>query len=72
MPLSLTLRGGGPLAVEPGTRPEVYVPQGQQYLVAVDLVDPGGAVLPGALAEVRVHCRWRPCAWWLWRVLPRP
>jgi putative peptide zinc metalloprotease protein len=69
VPLPLTLRGGGPLAVEPSTRPDVFVPQSQQYLVAVDFQGTRATVFPGTLAEVRVHCRWRPGAWCLWRML---
>ena len=27
------------------------------------------AIVPGCLAQVQLHSRWRPCAWWLWRSL---
>jgi putative peptide zinc metalloprotease protein len=67
VPLALTARAGGPLAVRPGPRPNSYVPQTQQYLVAVDFVDPEAGVWPGARAHVKIHCRWRPLGWWLWR-----
>ena len=24
------------------------------------------AVCPGTLAQVKIHCKWRSCAWWVW------
>jgi putative peptide zinc metalloprotease protein len=69
VPFPLTTRGGGPLAIKPGSKSNEYVPQSQQYLVAVGFVDPDLAICPGTLAQVKVHCRWRTCAWWLWRTI---
>jgi putative peptide zinc metalloprotease protein len=69
VPLPLTQKGGGPLAVKPGELPSDCVPQGQQYLLAVALLDPDGAVCPGTLAPVVIRCRWRTAAWWVWRAL---
>ena len=71
VPLPLTQRGGGPLAVkqsgEPG-QPELS-PVAQVYLVDVELTDPDATVKPGALVHVKVHCQWRTGAWWLKRKL---
>jgi putative peptide zinc metalloprotease protein len=69
VPLPLTQKGGGPLPAKPGDSPSTYVPLSQHYLVAVTLLDPDGAVYPGTLAPVLIHCRWRTAAWWLWRTL---
>ena len=69
VPLSLTLRGGGPLPVHPGTRPEVLVPETPQYLVAVDFETADTGIVPGTLAQVKFRCQWRPAGWWLWRTL---
>jgi putative peptide zinc metalloprotease protein len=70
VPLALTTRGGGPLAVKPGGRPNVLVPQSQHYLVAVDLLAAENTgIWPGTLAQVKIHCRWRTGAWWLWRTI---
>jgi putative peptide zinc metalloprotease protein len=69
VPLQLTTRGGGPLAVKPGGDPNVLVPQAQQYLVAVNILDPDDAICPGTQAQVKIHCRWRTCAWWVWRAI---
>ena len=43
VPLALTIKAGGPVAVKPSTQPNVYVPQNQQYLVAVSIQNPGNA-----------------------------
>jgi putative peptide zinc metalloprotease protein len=69
VPWPLTMQGGGPLAIKPGGRPDQYEPQAQHYLVPVELLRVDGAIYPGALAQVKMHCRWRSCAWWLWRSL---
>jgi putative peptide zinc metalloprotease protein len=69
VPLALTQKGGGPLAVKPGELPSAYVPQSQQYLVAVALLNPDGAVCPGTLAPVVIRGPWRTAAWWVWRAL---
>jgi putative peptide zinc metalloprotease protein len=69
VPLPLTQKAGGPLAVKPGEWPSACVPQSQQYLVGIALLDPDGAVCPGTLAPVVIRGRWRPAAWWVWRAL---
>jgi putative peptide zinc metalloprotease protein len=69
VPMALTLKAGGPVAVKPAAQPNTYVPQTQQYLVAVEIQNPGDAVCPGAFAQVKIHCRWRTCVWWAWRTI---
>jgi putative peptide zinc metalloprotease protein len=71
VPVQLTNKGSGNVAVKPQspTRPNTYIPQTQQYLVGIDIVDPDDAIWPGAMAQVKVHCRWRSCAWYCWRRL---
>jgi putative peptide zinc metalloprotease protein len=69
VPAGLTHKGGGNLAVKPGTRPGVYVPQAQVYLVDAKFIDPDAAIHPGALAQVKVDCKWRSCAWWAYRTV---
>lgn len=68
VPLALTSRVGGPIAVRPSER-EQFVPATSQYLVAVTMHQPDAAVCPGTLAPVVFHCRWRTAAWWIWRGL---
>ncbi|HZU37595.1 MAG TPA: site-2 protease family protein, partial [Gemmataceae bacterium] len=67
VPLALTSKGGGPLAVKPSSNPDMLQPQTQQYLVVVNFDQTDGALCPGTLAQVKVKCRWRTTAWWLWR-----
>jgi putative peptide zinc metalloprotease protein len=67
VPVQLTHRGGGSLAVKPSGNPNELVPQSQQFLVVVEIDDPDRAVTPGTLAKVKIHCRWRTAAWWTWR-----
>jgi putative peptide zinc metalloprotease protein len=69
VPIQLTHRGGGPLAVKPHNDPNVLIPLAQVYLIEVELLDPDAAIEPGQLASVKIHARWRSAAWWLGRTL---
>jgi putative peptide zinc metalloprotease protein len=69
VPIQLTHRGGGPLAVKPHSDPNVLIPLAQVYLVEVELLDPDPAIEPGQLASVKIHTRWRSAAWWVGRTL---
>ena len=69
VPVQLTHRGGGSLAVKQGedADPANPAPLSQVYLVKVDILDPDATIHPGALAQVKIHCAWRSTAWWVWR-----
>ena len=69
VPLALTQRGGGPLAVKPSEDPNVLIPLAQVYLVEVEMTDPDLAIDPGQLAVVKIHAKWRSGAWWVARAL---
>jgi putative peptide zinc metalloprotease protein len=69
VPVQLTQQCGGPLAVKPGQRQGVCVPQAQQYLVVAEFKDPDFTVCPGTLVQIKVHCSWRTAAWWTWRAI---
>lgn len=69
VPLALTQRGGGSLAVKPSEDPNLLIPLAQVYLVEVEITDPDAAIDPGQLAIVKVHTRWRSGAWWVARAL---
>ena len=69
VPIQLTQRGGGPLAVKPGGDPNVLVPLAQVYLVEVEILDPDAAIDPGQLAVVKIHAKWRSGAWWVGRAI---
>jgi putative peptide zinc metalloprotease protein len=69
IPIPLTNKGGGKIAVKPPPRenPNINMPQSQQYLIPIELLDGNETIIPGGTAQVKVHCRWRTAAWWGWR-----
>jgi putative peptide zinc metalloprotease protein len=67
IPPALSNRAGGPIAVKPSNDPNQLVPQAQQYLASVVILNSDAAICPGSLAMVKIHCRWQSCAWWVWR-----
>jgi putative peptide zinc metalloprotease protein len=69
VPIQLTQRGGGPLAIKPGGDPNVLIPLAQVYLVDVEVTDPDAAIDPGQLAVVKIHTKWRSAGWWMGRSL---
>jgi putative peptide zinc metalloprotease protein len=69
VPLALTQRGGGSLAVRPNDDPNVLAPLAQVYIVEVEIADADAAIHHGQLAVVKVHTRWRSGAWWVARAL---
>jgi putative peptide zinc metalloprotease protein len=69
IPLPLSNRGGGPVAVKAGGAPGHLVPQTQYYLVNIDLLDPDDSITPGSMAQVKIHCRPETCLHWLWRTI---
>jgi putative peptide zinc metalloprotease protein len=69
VPYALTSKAGGTVATKPTQRPGVNAPQAQQYLVSVAFDEPDEAVQPGALAQVKIDCKWRSCAWWAYRTV---
>ena len=71
IPLQLSTKGGGSVAIRPGTDPNNPEPQDQVYLVGFDFETPDRAISPGAMGQVKVHCEYRSCAWWTWRALSK-
>jgi putative peptide zinc metalloprotease protein len=69
IPLQLSTRGGGPLAVKATSQPNQLEPQAQIYLVGIDFEQPDRAIAPGAMAQVKIHVEYRSLAWWAWRSL---
>jgi hypothetical protein len=69
VPLALSNRAGGPVAVKAGTQGQALVPATQYYLVYVEIVDPDDAIVPGTMAQVKVACQPETCLHWLWRTL---
>ena len=69
VPLALSNRAGGPVAVKAGSQANALIPSTQQYLVYVEIVDPDDNILPGTMAQVKVYCQPETCLHWLWRTL---
>jgi putative peptide zinc metalloprotease protein len=65
IPIGLTSRGGGPVAVKPSDNPGVNEPVAQTYVVSVEIIDPDRTIIPGTQAKVKVYLRWRSAAWWV-------
>ena len=65
----LSNRGGGSVAVKAGGAGGKLIPQTQHYLVYIDLIAPDGAITPGSMAQVKIHCRSETCLHWLWRTI---
>ena len=69
VPLAMSSKGGGPLAVKPTSKPDALEPHTQVYLVGIDFEAPDRAIVPGSIGQVKIHCEYRSCAWWTWRTL---
>ena len=69
VPIQLTQRGGGPLAVKPSDDPNVLIPLAQTYIIEVELTAPDAAIVTGQLAVVKIHTKWRSGAWWVGQAL---
>jgi putative peptide zinc metalloprotease protein len=69
IPVALTNKGSGSVAVKPATKadPDGLIPQSQQYLLGIDILDSDNKICPGTMAQAKIHCRWNTCAWWAWR-----
>jgi putative peptide zinc metalloprotease protein len=69
IPIQLTSKGGGDVAIKPNPKQDHYIPQSQQYLVGINIQDADSTICPGTMAKVKVHCKWHTCAWWTWRAV---
>jgi putative peptide zinc metalloprotease protein len=69
VPIALSQRGGGPLAVRQSPDSNDLIPLAQVYIIEVELIDADAAIEPGQLAVAKVHARWRSGAWWVGRAL---
>jgi putative peptide zinc metalloprotease protein len=69
IPYQLSSKAGGPLAVKPTSEPNKLVPQSQVFLVGIDFQDPDDSIVINSTAQVKIHCEYRSCAWWIYRTL---
>jgi len=69
VPIELTTKAGGPLAVKPTSAPGKIEPQGQVFLVGIDFIDSDETIAVHSHAQVKIHCEHRSCAWWVYRTV---
>jgi putative peptide zinc metalloprotease protein len=67
IPPQLSNKMGGPLAVKQGADPNVAIPQNQVYLVGITIDNADESIAIHSSAQVKIHCEYRSCAWWLYR-----
>jgi putative peptide zinc metalloprotease protein len=68
IPLSLSSRAGGPIAIKAGgSNPNALIPQEQHYLVYIELLNADTAIAPGTLVRVKIFCKPETVAHWAWR-----
>ncbi len=81
VPPPLSNKMNGPIAVKPTSEKNQLIPQAEYYLVSIalktddpavsanTLLYPRSTIAPGSMAQVKIHCRWRSAAWWVWRTV---
>jgi len=70
VPVAMTQRAGGPLAVkQSGEGGQEISPLAQVYLIDIEILDPDLTIRPGALVNTKIHCEWRSGFWWAKRKL---
>ena len=69
IPVQLSNKAGGPLAVKPTSEANKLVPQSQVFLVGIDFEKPDDSIAINTQAQVKIHCEYRSCAWWIHRTI---
>jgi putative peptide zinc metalloprotease protein len=70
IPDALSNKLGGPVPVKPATtNSNQMVPMSQTFLVPVDFIDGDDSIAIHSSAQVKIHCEYRSCAWWLYRTV---
>jgi putative peptide zinc metalloprotease protein len=69
IPVQLSNKAGGPVAVKPTSDPNKLVPQSQVFLVGIDFEKPDDGIAINTQAQVKIHCEYRSCAWWIHRTI---
>jgi putative peptide zinc metalloprotease protein len=69
IPVQLSNKAGGPLAVKPTSEPNKLVPQSQVFLVGIDFLQPDDSIAINTAAQVKIHCEYRSCVWWIHRTI---
>jgi putative peptide zinc metalloprotease protein len=69
IPVQLSNKAGGPLAVKSTSEPNQLVPQSQVFLVGIDFVQADDTIAINTAAQVKIHCEYRSCVWWIHRTI---
>lgn len=69
IPIQLSTKAGGPLAVKPGSEANRIIPQSQVFLVGIDFIEPDDSIAINTHAQVKIHNEYRSCAWWVYRTV---
>jgi putative peptide zinc metalloprotease protein len=70
VPMMLSSRAGGPVAVKaPTAKSPGLVPQTQHFLVYIDIDAPDDAIAVNTMAQVKIYLEPETVAWWTWRKL---
>jgi putative peptide zinc metalloprotease protein len=69
IPMQLSTKAGGPLAVKPGSTQGEIEPQSQVFLVGIDFIDPDDTIAINSHAQVKIHCEYHSTAWWIYRTI---
>jgi putative peptide zinc metalloprotease protein len=69
IPVQLSNKAGGPLAIKPTSDPNKLAPQSQVFLVGIDFEKPDDSIAMNTAAQVKIHCEYRSCAWWIHRTI---
>lgn len=70
IPSQLSAQAGGGVPAKRAVQNHAE-PLSPHYFATIDFLDFDDAIYPGTLAEIKIPCKWRTCAWWLWRTLAR-
>ncbi len=69
IPMQLSTKAGGPLAVKPTSTANELMPQSQVFLIGIDFEQPDDSIAIHSHAQVKIHCEYRSCAWWIYRTV---
>jgi putative peptide zinc metalloprotease protein len=70
IPMALSNRAGGPVAVHaPTGRSQGLTPQTQHYLIYIEIDEVDDAIVPGAMGQVKIYCQNETALRWAWRTI---
>ena len=61
IPIQLSTKAGGPIAVKPQSKENQLIPQNQVFLVGIDFIDADDSIAINSVAQVKIHNEHRSC-----------